>query len=189
MLRSLLTVGLTAAVALTSATAFNAQAPAPAAKAAAATVILDTAKGTIEIETLPGDAPKSVERFLELAKRGFYRQHRFHWVQTNLVQTGDPLTRDMSKMEKWGFGGSGPNFAARPVGVAETSKRAFVRGVVGLAYLTGRKPESADSQFFILKTASPQLTGKYPAIGRVTKGMDVVDKIERLDVVKNVSVK
>ena len=96
MLRSLLTVGLTAAVALTSATTFSAQAPAP--KAAAPIVILETEKGQIEIETLPGDAPKAVERFVELAKRGFYREHRFHWVQANLVQSGDPLSRDPNKV-------------------------------------------------------------------------------------------
>ena len=150
MLRSLLTVGLTAAVALTSATTFSAQAP----KAAAPIVILETVKGQIEIETLPGDAPKAVARFVELAKRGFYREHRFHWVQSNLVQSGDPLTRDMTKMPKWGTGGSGPGFAIRPIGVAEMSKRLFNRGIVALAYITGSKPENADSQFFILKISS-----------------------------------
>jgi peptidylprolyl isomerase len=186
MLRSVLTVGLTAAVVLTSATTFSAQAPKPGA---GNTVIMETSKGTIEIETLPGDAPKSVERFLELAKRGLYREQRFHWVQANLVQAGDPLSRDMTKMSKWGTGGSGLNFVLRPIGIAETSKRAFTRGIVALAYNNGIKPERADSMFFILKGPSPMLTGKYAVLGRVTKGMDVVDKIERLDVIKMVTVK
>jgi peptidylprolyl isomerase len=186
MLRSILTVGLTAAVILTSATTFSAQTP-TAAKGNI--VIMETSKGTIEIETLPGDAPKSVERFVELAKRGLYREQRFHWVQANLVQAGDPLTRDMTKMSKWGTGGSGLNFALRPIGIAETSKRAFTRGIVALAYNTGIKPERADSMFFILKGPSPMLTGKYAVLGRVTKGMNVVDAIARLDVIKMVTVK
>ncbi len=186
MLRPLLTLCLTLAMVLMGVTTFSAQTAKPAA---GPTVIMQTSKGAIEIETLPGDAPKSVERFLELAKKGLYREQRFHWVQANLVQAGDPLSRDMTKMSKWGTGGSGQNFALRPIGIAETSKRAFTRGIVALAYNTGAKPERADSMFFILKGPSPMLTGKYAVLGRVTKGMDVVDKIEKFDVIKMVTVK
>jgi cyclophilin family peptidyl-prolyl cis-trans isomerase len=186
MLRLLLTVGLTAALALTGATTFGAQAPKPAA---APVVVLETTKGTIEIETLPADAPKSVARFIELATRAFYRGHRFHWVQPHLVQTGDPLSRDMTKRAKWGTGGSGPSFALRPIGVAEMSKRSFARGLVGLAYVTGAKPESADSQFFILKVDNSTLNGKYAAIGRVSRGMAVVDRLDETDSIKAVTVK
>jgi cyclophilin family peptidyl-prolyl cis-trans isomerase len=185
MLRSLLTVGSLAVVALTSVTPVKGQ----AAKPATTTVVLETSKGRIDIQTSPGDAPKSVERFLELAKKNFYREQRFHWVQSNLVQVGDPLSRDMAKMQEWGKGGSGPGFKSRPVGVAETSKTPFNRGVVALAYLTGSRPESADSQFFIVKIASPGLNGKYAVIGRVTRGMEVVDKIEKMDTIKMLSVK
>lgn len=186
MLRSLLTVGVAVTLTVVGTTSFSAQAPkAPAG----ATVVLETSKGVIEIETLPGDSPKSVERFVELAKRSFYREQRFHWVQSNLVQSGDGLSRDMTKLAKWGTGGSGPAFASRPLGVAETSKRAFTRGIVGLAYVTGMKPESADSQFFIVKVTTPSLNGKYAPIGRVTKGMDVVDKIAKMDVIKKVEVR
>jgi cyclophilin family peptidyl-prolyl cis-trans isomerase len=95
----------------------------------------------------------------------------------------------MSKMQKWGTGGSGANFALRPIGIAEMSKRPFARGLVGLAYITGSKPETADCQFFIVKGATPALNGKYAIIGRVTKGMAVADKIERLDILKMVTVK
>jgi len=190
MLRPLLTMCVATMLALTSASTLGAQASKATPKPpAGATVVLETAKGTIEIETLPGDAPKSVARFLELAKASFYREQRFHWVQPHLIQTGDPLSRDMTKMDKWGTGGSGPRLTPRPIGVAETSKRPFTRGIVGLAYVTGRPPDSADSQFFILKVANPNLNGKYAVIGRVTKGMDVVDKIEKLDVIKMVSIK
>jgi cyclophilin family peptidyl-prolyl cis-trans isomerase len=187
MLRSLLTVGSIAVVALTSVSALNGQAAKPATTTT--TVIFDTSKGQIEIQTTPGDSPKSVERFLELAKRSFYRGQRFHFVQSDLVQVGDPLSRDMAKMQEWGKGGSGAGNKPRPLGVAEPSKTPLNRGVVALAYLTGYKPESADSQIFIFKVARTDLNGKYAVIGRVTKGMTVVDKIAKMDEIKMVTVK
>jgi cyclophilin family peptidyl-prolyl cis-trans isomerase len=152
-------------------------------------LVVDTSKGVIEITLFPTEAPKSVERVLELARRNFYRGLRFHWVQTGVIQFGDPFSRDMTKEPDWGNGGSGVGNRIRPIGVAETSKRKFDRGTVGLAYKTGQPPVTADSQIFILRVPNPALDGKYALIGRVTTGMDVVDKILRNDVVKQVSVK
>ena len=57
-----------------------------------------------------------------------YRGQRFHWVDQGVVQFGDPLTRDMTKQQAWGTGGSGPGNTNRPIGVAEPSKKPFVRG-------------------------------------------------------------
>lgn len=155
---------------------------------AAAVVVIETAKGNIEIETFD-DAPKSTAHFVELARKGFYRGQRFHWVQPGIVQTGDPLSRDLTKRNEWGTGGSGLKGAIKPIGVAETSKRKFERGIVGLAYRTDRKPETADSQFFILTGSNPNLNGKYAPLGKVIKGMEVVDKLELADSLKNVTVK
>jgi cyclophilin family peptidyl-prolyl cis-trans isomerase len=151
-------------------------------------VVFETTKGTIEIETFD-DAPKSMEHFVDLARKGFYRGQRFHWVKDGLAQAGDPLSRDLTKKQEWGTGGSGPRFVNKPIGVAETSKRKFERGIVGLAYRNNYKPETADSQFFILSGANPALNGKYAPLGKVTKGMEVVDKLEMGDVIKNVTVK
>ena len=162
---------------------------APAPTPAGPVVVFTTVKGVIEIETFPADAPKSVERFLDLAKRGFYRGCRFHWVQPAVVQVGDQLTRDMTKRESWGTGGSGPGQSARPIGVFEAGKRPIQRGTVGLAYRNGWKPETADSQIFIMKVANPELNGKYAVLGRVIRGMEVVDKIQRDDMIKEVAVK
>ena len=152
-------------------------------------LVVDTARGTIEIALFPTEAPKSVDRVLELARRNFYRGLRFHWVETGVIQFGDPLSRDTTKSADWGAGGSGVGNRVRPVGVAETSKRKFDRGAVGLAYRTGQPPVNADSQIFILRMPNPALDGKYALIGRVTTGMDVVDKINKNDLVKQVSVK
>lgn len=173
--------GLVAAIALAGASV-AAQGAGPKA-APGPTIVLETAKGSIEIETLPGDAPKSVAHVVELVKKGFYRGLRVHWAQPGVVQTGDPSSRDMSKMDSWG------TQYGTPVGVAETSKRAFDRGIVGLAYRKDRTAIAAGSQFFILTHPNPALNGKYAVIGRVTKGMNVVDKLEVGDMIKMASVK
>ena len=156
---------------------------------ASPTLVVDTSKGPIEISLFQSEAPKSVERVLELTRRNFYRGLRFHWVETGVVQFGDPLSRDMTKSADWGTGGSGVGNRVRPIGVAETSKRKFDRGAVGLAYRTGQPAVTADCQIFILRVPNPALDGKYALIGRVVTGMEIVDKIVRNDVVKQVSVK
>ncbi|MGH3629480.1 MAG: peptidylprolyl isomerase, partial [Sciscionella sp.] len=161
---------------------------APAAQGAAAAagpvIVLDTEKGAIEIETYQKDAPQAVAHVLELVNQGFYRGLRFHWVQAGVIQVGDPLTRNLSRIDAWGEGGSG-----HPIGVAEISKRSFVRGTVGVFYRNGWEAKTSDSQIFIIKVANPALDGKYIMIGHVTKGMDVADKIVKTDMLKLVSVK
>ncbi len=186
-MRHMFAVGLSAVLLLPHTTLFG-QAGKAAPGPAAPVVVFETVKGTIEIETFP-DAPKSVAHFVELARKGFYRGQRFHWVQPGIVQGGDPLSRDLTKRREWGTGGSGLQMMPKPIGVAETSPRKFERGIVGLAYRPERKPESADSQFFILTGPNPALNGKYAPLGKVIKGMEVVDKIQLADLIKNVTVR
>jgi peptidylprolyl isomerase len=188
MLRALFTVGLGTTL-LVSSSAVKSQGTKPLPVSTAAVVVLETAKGVVEIETLPQDAPKSVAHFVALVKRGFYRGQRFHWVQPTLVQAGDPYSRDITLQKQWGTGGSGPNRSNKPIGVAEFSKRPFTRGIVAMAYRPQYKPETADSMFFILLANNPGLTGKYTVLGRVTKGMEVADKIEMNEIIKNMTVK
>ena len=157
-----------------------------AAKPAAANpvIVFETAKGTIEIELFAADAPKSAAHLLDLVRHNFYRGLRFHRVESTLVQVGDPQSKNVAMEAYWGTGGSGT-----PIGVAEISRtHTHTRGAVGLAY-GGRDARFADSQFYIMKTASASLDGKYTVVGRVTAGMDVVDKIQKKDVVKNAYVK
>jgi peptidyl-prolyl cis-trans isomerase B (cyclophilin B) len=176
---------VTGAVVLAGAVLSSQQTAKPAP---APTLLLDTAKGVIEIEMYPADAPKSVARIVELANKGFYRGQRIHWVQPGVVQFGDPRSRDMTKESTWGLGGSGPSGSIRPIGVAEISKRPFARGTVGLAYRSNQKADG-DSQMFILTGANPALNGKYALIGHVTKGMAIADKLEKSDAIKNVTLK
>ena len=145
--------------------------------------VLETVKGVIEIRLFRSEAPKSVDHMLELIKRSFYRGQRFHRATPMLVQTGDPQSRDMSKELSWGNGNSGT-----PIGVFERIKtRLHVRGAVGLAH--SGNPPGADSQFYIMKDASPSLDGKHAVIGQVVAGMAVVDKIAVRDLIKNVTLK
>lgn len=155
----------------------------PAAPPSGPVLLMDTAKGAIQIQLFPADAPKSVEHILGLVKSNFYRGLRIHRVTATIVQWGDPKSRDMSLKDYWGSGGSG-----KPVGVAEFSKkRTHLRGTVALAH-AGRA-EIADSQLYIMKAASPGLDGKHVIIGQVTSGMDVVDRLAVADVIKNITVK
>ena len=108
-------------------------------------IVLETVKGTIELETYPEEAPKTVAQIVGLVKRNFYNGQRFHRAADTgfgLIQIGDPQTRNVTMREWWGRGGSG-----KPIGVAEiTKKRRHVRGAVAMAY-PGTDPKSADSQF------------------------------------------
>ena len=156
----------------------------PAAPSTAGPIlVMDTVKGVVEIQTAT-DSPQSVARIVDLVKRNFYRGQRLHFVQPYAIQFGDPNTRDVSKREFWGSGGTG-----KPIGIAEPSKGPFGRGAVGLAYRANDKPTQADSQLFILKVAQPTFPGKYALIGRVSKGMEIVDKLEAMDVIKYITVK
>jgi cyclophilin family peptidyl-prolyl cis-trans isomerase len=148
-------------------------------------LVLETAKGTIEIETYPEEAPKTVARIIELAKKNFYNGQRFSRSEPGfLIQVGDPVSRDVSREAWWGRQGSG-----KAIGVAEiTKKRKHIAGAVSMAH-PGSDPSTADSQFFILRRAAPELDGHYTVFGHVLKGADVVMKIQRGDVLKRAYLK
>jgi peptidyl-prolyl cis-trans isomerase B (cyclophilin B) len=177
-----------AAALLTLTSALAAQKPPakPATpKAPAPVIVLETVKGTIEFETFPDEAPKTVAHIVELVKKNFYNGMRFHRAEENfLVQIGDPQSRDMSREAYWGRGpGSG-----KPIGVAEIGKtRQHAPGTVAMAH--AGDPKFADSQFYIVMQPRPGLDGKYTIFGRVTSGMDVVKKLKRADILKKASVK
>ena len=165
--------------------------PAAAKPAPAATgpvLVVETAKGNFEITTYPDDAPKSLAHVMVLVRNSFYRGQRIMWAQSNALAFGDPNTKNMAKQDSWGAGGSG-----NPVGVEEMSKRKFDKGLVVLYYNKGGgyPAKTADSQMMILKMANnnADVEGKYAVIGKVTTGMDVVDKLEKTDLIKKLYVK
>ena len=153
-----------------------------AAQAASPVMVIETEKGTIEIQLFQSEAPKSVDHLIALVNKSFYRSQRFHRVETSVVQFGDPQSRDMTKQGSWGTGSS-----YNPIGVVELSKRKNVRGMVGLAHSGNAR--LADSQLYILKRANPTLDGQHVIVGQVVSGMAVVDKLERADMLKMVTIK
>ena len=186
-----LTLSSTAALAQTAA-ARKAPAPAPALAAqkspgAGPVFVVETMKGTIEIETYPNEAPKTVDHILALIKRNFYNGQRIlRIVPGQLVQFGDPQTRDMTKQAWWGRGfdaGSG-----KSIGVAEFSKKRLHNvGSVSMAHPGDAR--QADSQMFISLSAQPKWNGQYTVFGQVISGMDVVRKLAVTDRIVRVTVK
>jgi cyclophilin family peptidyl-prolyl cis-trans isomerase len=166
-----------------------AQAPAgaPAVKPGAGPVLrMDTAKGPIVIELYPSAAPKSVAHITALVKKNFYNNQAVHRVVPGqLVQFGDPQTRNMMLVDWWG---RGPNSGSgQPIGVAEISKTLkHRRGTVSMA--NPGNAAAADSQMFIAFRAVPKWDGQYTIIGQVTSGVEVAEKLARGDKIKTVTV-
>ena len=156
------------------------QKPAPAGPI----LVVETVKGSFQIETFPGEAPKTVEHIVALARRNFYNGHRVHRVVNGfVVQFGDPQSRDMTKRDRWGSGGSG-----RSIGLGEFSpKRRHGIGAVAAAHPGDAR--LGDSQMYITLAPQPKLDGQFTVFGQVISGMDVVQKLAVNDIVRRVTVK
>src|SRR5215203_7257517 len=139
----------------------------------AASGIITTKFGDIEVELYSDSAPKTVENFKALTKKRFYDGLIFHRIVPGFViQGGDPYTRDTTNRRRWGTGGPGWNIKA------EFNKNTHARGVLSMA--RSQDPDSAGSQFFIVLKDSKFLDGQYTIFGKVKSGMDAVDKIATL---------
>lgn len=122
----------------------------------------------IKAELYPDIAPNTVNNFISLVKKGFYNGLNFHRIINGfMIQGGCPE----------GTGMGGPNYSIK----GEFSQNGFkndlkhTEGVLSMA--RSMRPDSAGSQFFIMHKAAPHLDGAYAAFGKVTEGMDVVNKI------------
>ncbi|MDT7042324.1 peptidylprolyl isomerase [Candidatus Nitronereus thalassa] len=139
-------------------------------KGKAPRVLLKTKFGEMEIVFFPELAPKHVESFLTLAKKGFYNGTIFHRVIPGfMIQGGDPNTKDPGRRNEYGTGGPGYTVPA------EFNKIPHERGILSAARTAD--PNSAGSQFFIMVAKSPHLDGQYTVFGEVVKGIEVADKI------------
>src|SRR5439155_17317304 len=133
-------------------------------------VALETEDGAIVIEMLPAKAPETARSFLNLAATGALDTTTFTRVVKGFVIQGGNL----STSEKWSA-----ELAARMSRHLpdEPSDVKHVRGIVSMA--RSDEPNSATTHFFILVGDGPHLDGKFSAFGRVTKGMEVADAINR----------
>lgn len=134
---------------------------------------LHTTKGDITIEFLEAQAPNTVANFVNLAKDGFYNDVKFHRVIKGfMIQGGDPLTRDDSKIAYWGTGGPGYKF--------NDEITAENHNDVGTISMANAGPNTNGSQFFINTAKNNFLDQKHTVFGKVTAGMEVVKAIENV---------
>jgi peptidyl-prolyl cis-trans isomerase B (cyclophilin B) len=137
-----------------------------------ATITLEKG-GEIRLEFYPEDAPKTVENFVTLAKKGFYNGLNFHRVVPDfVVQGGCPK----------GNGTGGPGYQIK----AEFNKQKHVRGTLAMA--RSQDPDSAGSQFYICYGTTPHLDGQYTVFGRVVSGMEHVDRIKQGDKMTSIAI-
>jgi peptidyl-prolyl cis-trans isomerase B (cyclophilin B) len=146
--------------------------PAPAMSTPAnnEVAVIKTTEGDMVVEFWTDAAPKTIENFKTLAKKGFYDGTCFHRVIKGfMIQGGDPLTKDPSKEAVWGTGGPGYQIKA------EFNDHSHQRGVISMA--RSNDPDSAGSQFFICHGAPTSLDHQYTTFGKLIKGDDVLEKI------------
>jgi len=149
-----------------------------------------TSKGTIIVGLFGIDAPQTVANFVALAQRRKYDGVLFHRVARGfVVQTGDPLTKDVNARADWGKGGAtadGKPLVDELDPATPSSRTGYQKGVVAMATVlaTGRKPtaNSATSQFFFCLDGATALPPQYAIFGRVIEGFEVVEAIGKAEV-------
>jgi peptidyl-prolyl cis-trans isomerase B (cyclophilin B) len=133
-----------------------------------ATAVVETSCGTFEIALDTARAPKTASSFAYLARQGAYDDTLFHRIVPGFViQGGDPT----------GTGTGGPGYS---VDEAPPQNLSYTRGIVAMAKSPAEPPGRSGSQFFVVTQPDAGLTPDYALVGRVSSGMDVVDRIEEL---------
>jgi cyclophilin family peptidyl-prolyl cis-trans isomerase len=153
--------------------------PAPTGDGKIRTAVMETTMGTIKIELLGADAPQTVENFRLLAEKGFYNNLTFHRIINGfMIQGGDPNGN--------GTGGQTATGASLPnemkLNTPLYQGGGYKRGMVAMA--NKGIPQTATSQFFIMHRDRDfnQLPPNYVVFGRVTSGIEVVDKLASVPV-------
>jgi peptidyl-prolyl cis-trans isomerase B (cyclophilin B) len=133
---------------------------------------IETSKGMIELELYPEHAPKTVNNFVFLSKKGFYNGVIFHRVISNFViQGGDPT----------GTGRGGPGYQFEDE--VKDNPLIHERGAISMA---NAGPNTNGSQFFIAHSPQPHLDGNHTVFGKVIQGLEVVDTIQEGDKMEKV---
>jgi len=137
-------------------------------------IILTTDKGPIEGTLFATKAPITVANFLNLAKRGYYDNLKFHRVIPNfMIQGGDPT----------GTGSGGPGYRFE-----DEVKTGLKHDKAGIFSMANAGPGTNGSQFFITHLPTPHLDGKHTIFGEVTKGQDVVNAIRGSDKITKIEI-
>lgn len=133
-----------------------------------ATAVVETSCGTFEIALDTERAPKTANSFAYLAEEGFYDDLTFHRIVPEFViQGGDP--------EGTGTGGPGYKVEEKP-----PANLAYTKGVVAMAKSSAEPPGTSGSQFYVVTGADAGLPPEYALVGKVSEGLDVVERIGKL---------
>ena len=129
--------------------------------------------GTVVAELYPDQAPNTVNNFIELSEKGFYDNLTFHRVINDFViQGGDPD----------GIGTGGPGYSIKGEFASngfEGNNLSHTDGILSMA--RSMDNDSAGSQFFIVTGDATYLDGEYAGFGKVTEGMDIVERLEKVE--------
>jgi peptidyl-prolyl cis-trans isomerase B (cyclophilin B) len=137
-------------------------------------IILHTDKGDIEATLFASQTPMTVANYLNLAKKDYYNDIKFHRVIANfMIQGGDPT----------GTGGGGPGYK-----FGDECLPGLKHNKPGIFSMANAGPGTNGSQFFITHLPTPHLDGKHTVFGEVTKGQDVVNAIRQGDKIKSIEV-
>jgi peptidyl-prolyl cis-trans isomerase B (cyclophilin B) len=150
-------------------------------------IVVETSRGSFAFAMYLDEAPITVKHVLDLVQRRFYDGQRFHRaIPGFVVQWGDPQSRDLSSEALWGHGSGAAS--GSPVGVAELSqKQTHIKGAVAMAH--PGNPALADSQLYVTLADRIDLNGRYAVVGHVTDGLDVLERIQRGDVISRMYVR
>jgi peptidyl-prolyl cis-trans isomerase B (cyclophilin B) len=163
----------------------------------AETAVIKTTAGDITVKLYGKDAPIHVGNFVELARKGFYDDTKFHrYVPGFVVQGGDPGTTAASAADvraeaakgdgSGRFGTGGPGYYIKGEFDPSVNPNKHVEGALGMA--RAQSPDSAGSQFYFALQPLPQLDGGYTVFGVVTDGMDVVKALRAGDAIESVEI-
>ncbi len=131
---------------------------------------METTQGTIELELKPEVAPKACENMIKLAKKGYYDGIIFHRIiKEFMIQGGDPT----------GTGAGGESIWGKPF--EDECKSSVTFSKRGLLAMANAGPGTNGSQFFITTVETPWLNGHHTIFGEVSKGYDVVEKLEKVE--------
>jgi len=132
------------------------------------TAVVETSCGSFEIALDTTRAPKTANSFAYMADEGFYDDLTFHRIVPGFViQGGDP--------EGTGTGGPGYKVVEKP-----PSNLSYTKGIVAMAKSSAEPPGTSGSQFFVVTGADAGLPPEYALVGKVSSGMDVVERIGKL---------
>lgn len=138
------------------------------------TATIETNRGMIVLDLFAGQAPRTVNNFVSLARDGYYDGVTFHRVIKDfMIQGGDPS----------GTGRGGPGYTFK-----DEFDPKLKHDKPGVLSMANAGANTNGSQFFITHIPTPWLDGKHSVFGQVVKGQDVVDKIEQGDVMLSVTI-